>query len=88
MWMVSYVVEIALSVTHLGKVITGHFDLVLGVLNLVFKYGPDRIKQKQLRDSDNVISQKSTSNVINYPNKFSRRKQRKITKNYNKPRRQ
>ena len=50
MWMVSYVVDIALSVTHLGKVIRGHFDLVLGILNVAFKYGPDRIEQKQLRD--------------------------------------
>ena len=51
MWMVSYVVDIALSVTHLGKVITGHFYLVLGILNFAFKYGPDRIEQKQLRDT-------------------------------------
>ena len=50
-WMVSYVVDIALSVTHLGKVIRGHFDLVLGILNFAFKYGPDRFEQKQLRDS-------------------------------------
>ena len=50
MWMVSYVVDIALSVTHLGKVIRGHFDLVLGILNFAFKYGPDCIEQKQLRD--------------------------------------
>ena len=50
MWMVSYVVDIALSVTHLGKVIRGHFYLVLGILNFAFKYGPDRIEQKQLRD--------------------------------------
>ena len=48
--MVSYVVDIALSVTHLGKVIRVHFDLVLGILNFAFKYGPDRIEQKQLRD--------------------------------------
>ena len=43
--MVSYVVDIALSVTHLGKVIRGHFDLVLGILNFAFNYGPDRIEQ-------------------------------------------
>ena len=49
--MVSYVVDIALSVTHLGKVIRGHFDLVLGILNFAFKYGPDRIEQKQLMDN-------------------------------------
>ena len=49
--MVSYVFDIAFSVTHLGKVIRGHFDLVLGILNFSFKYGPDRIEQKQLRDS-------------------------------------
>ena len=40
--------DIALS--DLGKVIRGHFDLVLGILNFGFKYGPDRIEQKQLRD--------------------------------------
>ena len=51
MWMVSYVVDIALSVTHLGKVIRGHSYLVLGILNFAFKYGPDRIEQKQLRDT-------------------------------------
>ena len=50
--MVSYVVNIALSVTHLGKVIRGHFDLVLGILNFAFKYGSDRIEQKQLRDKE------------------------------------
>ena len=50
-WMVSYVVDIALSVTHLGKFIRGHFDLVLGILYFAFNYGPDRIEQKQLRDS-------------------------------------
>ena len=50
MWMVSYVVDIALSVTHLGKFIRGPFDLVLGILNFAFKYRPDRIEQKQLRD--------------------------------------
>ena len=50
MWMVSYVVGIALSVTHLGKVIRGNFDLVLGILNFAFNYGPYRIEQKQLRD--------------------------------------
>ena len=55
MWMVSYVVDIALSVTHLGKVIRGHFDLVLGILNIAFKYGPDRIEQKQLRDNILII---------------------------------
>ena len=49
--MVSYIFDIALSVTHLGKVIRGHFDLVLGILNFAFKYGPDRIEQKQLRGS-------------------------------------
>ena len=49
-WMLSYVVDIALSVTHLGKVIRGHFYLVLGILNFAFKYGPDRIEQKQLKD--------------------------------------
>ena len=48
--MVSYVVDIALSVTQLGKFIRGYFDLVLGILNFDFKYGPDRIEQKQLRD--------------------------------------
>ena len=48
--MVSYVVDIALSVTHLGKVIRGNFDLVLGVLNFAFKYRPDLIEQKQLSD--------------------------------------
>ena len=53
--MVSHVVDIALSVTHLGKVIRGHFDLVRGILNLAFKYGPDRIEQKQLRDSVSTI---------------------------------
>ena len=47
MWMISYVVDIALSVTHLGKVIRVTFDLVLGILNFAFKYGPDRIEQKQ-----------------------------------------
>ena len=51
MWMVSYVVDIALSVTHLGKFIRGHFYLVIGILNFAFKYGQDRIEQKQLRDS-------------------------------------
>ena len=50
----SYVVDIALSVTYLGKVIRGHFDLVLGILNFLFKYGPDRIEQKQLRDRSNL----------------------------------
>ena len=49
--MVSYVVDIAPSVTHLGKVIRGHFDLVLGILNFSFKYRPDRNEQKQLRDT-------------------------------------
>ena len=49
--MVSYVVDIALSVTHLGKVIRGRFDLVVGISNFSFKYGPDRIVQKQLRDT-------------------------------------
>ena len=44
--MVSYVVDIALSVTHLGKVIRGHFDLALGISKFAFKYGPDRIEQK------------------------------------------
>ena len=44
--MVSYVVDIALSVTHLGKVIRGRLDLVLVILNFEFKYGPDRIEQK------------------------------------------
>ena len=48
--MVSYVVDVALSVTHLEKVIRGHFDLVLGILNFALKYGPDRFEQKQLRD--------------------------------------
>ena len=51
MWMVSYVVDIAFSFTHLGKVIRGHFDLVIGILNFAFKYGPDRIEQKQLRNT-------------------------------------
>ena len=54
--MVSYVVDIALSVTHLGKIIRGHFDLVLGILNFAFKYGPDRIEQKQQRDRETVYS--------------------------------
>ena len=53
--MVSYVVDIALSVTHLGKVSIGHFDLVLGILNFAFKYGPDRIEQKQLRDREELV---------------------------------
>ena len=53
--MVSYVVDIALSVTHLGKVIRGYFDLVLGILNFAFKYGPDRIEQKQLRDTSRSL---------------------------------
>ena len=48
--MVSYVVDIALSVTHLGKVIRGRFDLVLEILSFAFKYGPDRIEKKQLGD--------------------------------------
>ena len=48
--MVSYVVDVALSVTHLGKVIRGHFDLVIGILKFAFKYRPDCIEQKQLRD--------------------------------------
>ena len=55
MWMVSYVVNIALSVTHLGKLIRGHFDLVLGILNFAFKYGLDCIEQKQLRDSKYIV---------------------------------
>ena len=50
--MVSYVVDIALSVTHLGKVIRFHFDLVIGTLKFAFKYGPDRIEKKQLRDTN------------------------------------
>ena len=49
--MVSYVVDIALSVTHLGKFIRGRFDLVIGILNSAFNYGPDRNEQKQIRDS-------------------------------------
>ena len=53
--MVSYVVDIALSVTHLGKVIRGHFELVIGILNFAFKYGPDRIEQKQLMDMQKTI---------------------------------
>ena len=48
--MVSYVVDIVISVTHLGKVFRGHFDLVLGNLNFTFKYGPDRNEHKKLRD--------------------------------------
>ena len=63
MWMVSYVVDIALSVTHLGKVIRGHFYLVLGILNLVFKYGPDRIEQKQLKDIQQPILRMSESGI-------------------------
>ena len=35
---------------HLGKVIRGNFDLVLGILKFSFKYGPDHIEKKQLRD--------------------------------------
>ena len=49
--MVSYVVDIALSATHLVKVIRGNFDLVLGILKFAFKYVPDRIEKKQLRDN-------------------------------------
>ena len=58
----SYVVDIALSVTHLGKVITGHFYLVLGILNFAFKYGPDRIEQKQLRDKIFFFKKNSSQN--------------------------
>ena len=47
--MVSYVVDIAFSFTHLGKVIRGHFDLVLGILTSAFKYGPDRIGKKKTK---------------------------------------
>ena len=53
--MVSYVVDIALSVTHLGKVIRGHFDLALGISKFAFKYGPDRIEQKQLKDKASYV---------------------------------
>ena len=53
--MVSYIVDIALSVTHLGKVIRGHFDLVLGILKFAFKYGPERIEQKKPRDTTTHI---------------------------------
>ena len=49
--MVSEAVYVALSVAHLGKVIRDNFYLVLGILNFAFKYGPDRIKQKQIRDT-------------------------------------
>ena len=65
MWMVSYVVDIALSVTHLEKVIRGHFDLVLGILNFAFKYGPDRIEKKQVRDIHyNIVYNSSLHRAI------------------------
>ena len=54
--MVSYVVDISLSVTHLEKVIRGHFDIVLGIINFAFKYEPDRIEQKELRDKTCKLS--------------------------------
>ena len=38
-WMVSYVLDIAILATHLGKVIRGHFDLVLGILNFALCTG-------------------------------------------------